>query len=246
MPGPLLDRHSALFLDVDGTLLDIALTPEDVLVPQGLGQSLQRVFDLLGGAVALISGRSVADLDHLLSPMKLPAAGKHGAEVRLRRGGPTRELATSRINGEVRRGLAQVAHDHDGVMLEDKGVSIAVHYRRRPEIAEALGSQICSLLAECGNGLVLLPGRMVWEVKDKSVSKAAAVRRFMTEPPFAIRRPVYIGDDVTDEDGFAEVERRGGVALVVAGGEIRGRSIAFEDPRAVRQWLLDQPKAIRA
>ena len=87
---------------------------------------------------------------------------------------------------------------------------------------------------------------MVWEVKDKSVSKAAAVRRFMTEPPFAIRRPVYIGADVTDEDGFAEVERRGGLALVVAGGEIRGRSIAFEDPAAVRQWILGLPNVIRA
>lgn len=246
MPGPTLDRHSALFLDVDGTLLDIALAPGDVIVPQGLGHSLQRVSDLLGGALALVSGRPIEDLDRLFRPVRLPAAGRHGAEIRVRRGGPTQECAKSKIDSAVRQGLVRISEEFSGTLLEDKGTSIAVHYRRRPELGEELGSRICALLASCGNGLVLFPGRMVWEIKDKTVSKAAAIRRFMAAPQFSIRRPVFVGDDVTDEDGFAEVERRGGLALVVAGGEIRGRPVAFETPEAVRQWLFDLPRAIRA
>lgn len=244
--SPLLNRQAALFLDIDGTLLDIAPTPGEVVVPDGLGRALQQVRDLLGGALALISGRAIADIDRLFAPLRLAAAGKHGAELRP---DPAASVLTSEatpIDRAVGDAAAAIAREHPGVILEDKRTAIALHYRRTPQSGGELEAKLRALLGSGGNDLCLQPGRMVWEIKSCRCSKATAVRALMERLPFSGRRPVFVGDDASDEDGFVEVERHGGLALAVAGEYRSGRSTAFADPAAVRRWLTELPQRIVA
>lgn len=237
-----LDRHSALFLDIDGTLLDIAPTPSEVHVPNGLADALTRACDLLGGAVALVSGRSIRDIDRLFAPLRLPAAGSHGAELRLDHDAVPVAEASVPMDDVVRSAILALAQAHPDTVVDDKGTAIALHYRRAPQLKDTLARTLRELVAAHDGRICLLPGRMVWEVKDCSCSKATAVRRLMEQPRFSGRRPVFVGDDVSDEDGFAEVERRGGLALAVAGEHSFRRGTAFADPAAVRQWLVDLPR----
>jgi trehalose 6-phosphate phosphatase len=245
-PSPLLDRHSALFLDIDGTLLDIAQTPDEVRVPSGLADALRRVGDLLGGAVALVSGRSIREIDRLFAPLRLPAGGKHGAELRLDHGAEPIEVETAHIGSGVRRAVLEIAQAHPDIIVEDKGAAIALHYRRVPQLKDALAQALRAVVTAYDGALCLLPGRMVWEIKGCASTKATAVRRLMQEPRFAGRRPVFVGDDVTDEDGFREVEDRGGLALAVGGEGSTERRIAFADPAAVRRWLAELPEQLRS
>lgn len=242
--SPLLDRHAALFLDIDGTLLDIAPTPAEVRVPDGLGPALQRARDLLGGALALISGRAIADIDRLFAPLRLVAAGKHGAELRPDPVAAPLQLEAPAIDGAMRQAVAEIARADPGIILEDKGAAIALHYRRAPQVGDELGRKLRQVLAADGNRLCLQPGRMVWEIKSCNCSKATAVRALMAQAPFSGRRPVFVGDDASDEDGFVEVERCGGQALAVAGEHSSGREAAFADPAAVRRWLIELPQRI--
>jgi trehalose 6-phosphate phosphatase len=241
------DRPLALFLDVDGTLLDISRRPQEVVVPEGLRSVLESTWRTLGGALALVSGRAIADLDRLFAPLRLPAAGQHGAELRLDPDGRVCIMPGRRIGAALRQAVEALAHKHPGVELEDKGMTLAVHYRAAPEIGRQLARELRVLLAREGEGIALCRGKMVLELRDLRYTKAGAVEAFLRQPSFAGRLPVFVGDDITDEDGFAAVERHGGIAMPVGRAcraanrrraiARRDRRLTFAGPADVRKWL---------
>ena len=236
----LSDRRQAgaLFLDVDGTLLDIAESPTAVCVPRELSAALECLHRRLGGALALVSGRPVDDLDRLFAPLLLPACGGHGAQWRSRAGEPLRHEGLATLAAPVRERLHALARTHTGILTEDKGSSFALHYRAAPAAGQALAAALHALLSEPeGAGLRLLPGKMVFEVIAHTGDKAQAIRRFLEVAPFAGRRPLFIGDDVTDEPALAMMPGLGGLALSV-GRLLPGASAAFADAAAVRAALV--------
>ena len=228
----------ALFLDVDGTLLDIAESPTAVCVPRELCAALECLHRRLGGALALVSGRPVDELDRLFAPLQLPACGVHGAQWRTRADAPLRHEAATPLAASVRERLHALARSHAGILSEDKGSSFALHYRAVPAAGQALAAALHALLSEPeGAGLRLLPGKMVFEVIAHGSDKAQAVRRFLEEAPFAGRRPLFIGDDVTDEPALALMPELNGLALSV-GRLLPGASAVFTDAAAVRAALV--------
>ena len=231
-------QASALFLDVDGTLLDIAESPDSVCVSRELCAALQSLYQRLGGALALVSGRSVDSLDRLFAPLQLPASGVHGAQLRLRAGEPLCRVSTANLSAPIRERLHTLAGAHAGVLVEDKGSSIALHYRCAPVAGEVLASSLHRLLSEPeGQGLRLLPGKMVFEVIAHACDKAQAIRHFLEVEPFAGRHPLFIGDDVTDELALAMMPELGGLALSV-GQLLPGARAAFADAAQVRAALI--------
>jgi trehalose 6-phosphate phosphatase len=227
----------ALFLDIDGTLIDLAELPSDVVVPPGLLRSLARAADALGGAVALVSGRTIADIDLLFHPLKLPTAGIHGHE--LRHAGVPVSLGKP-VPPEWRNQLAAAVEGLPGVLIEDKEAAVAFHYRRAPGSGPELRARIGTTLTGLGATPAttdILEGKMVFEVRQKGVDKGIAVDALMQTPPFRGRLPVFIGDDETDLDGFAAAERLGGFALPVG----RGTTPGFKAPEEVRRWLAALP-----
>lgn len=225
---------TALFLDFDGTLVDIASRPDAVSVPAGLPGLLTRLSARLGGALAVVSGRPVGELDAFLAPARLPAAGVHGLEIRLSGDAEPERMPVSPGIAAVRAGLT-TAPETRGLRIEDKGLSLAIHYRDAPERSAAVLA-LASALAASHPDLTVLNGKMVVEVKPKAASKASAVARFLAAPPFAGRRPVFVGDDVTDEDGMRAALARGGSAIKIGPGDtVAARRLA--DPAALRGWL---------
>ena len=232
-------RSWALFLDLDGTLLDLAETPEKVVRPAGLVEDLSVASDKLDGALAIVTGRPIAIVDQLLRPLKLPAAGQHGAELRLSPKEAAFRLPTAPIDAALRSMVLQAASAFPGVDVEDKGQTLALHYRGAPLAGEPLRRQVAGILADSGNGLDLGQGKLVMEIRDSRYSKGTAVEAFMGEPGFAGRLPIFIGDDETDKDGFAAAERLGGLAWRVG-----GETAAFGGPADVRTWLSDLPSRL--
>jgi trehalose 6-phosphate phosphatase len=239
------DRPVALFLDVDGTLLDIGPGPSEVLVPRELVATLESAGRGLGGALALVSGRAIADLDRLFMPLRVAAAGQHGIELRLAPEGMIEAMPAAAPDAGLRSAVRELAASHPGVRVEDKGRSLAVHFRDAPRCGDVLSRALEVLLAESPGWLALRHGKMVLELRDRRFSKASAVEEFLRHPPFAGRLPVFVGDDVTDEDGFAAVERHGGIAMPVgeASSPFTGAALAglrrstFAGPADVRSWL---------
>lgn len=223
----------AFFLDVDGTLLEIAPHPDAVEVPEGLAGTLETLARLAGGALALVSGRTVERLDALFAPVVLPVAGSHGAELRLSPGAPV-ERADD-LDRSLVAELHQVAARFGGVFTEDKGPAFAVHYRTRPELKPELLQALGDLL-QGRPDLALLAGHFVFEIKPAGRDKGTAIRAFMSHPPFAGRIPVFVGDDVTDEAGFHAVSQAGGLAVAV-GTPRAGAHEVLPDPAAVRAFL---------
>ena len=238
--APPLDSRSALFLDVDGTLLEIAPRPELVRVPDGLPSLMVRLSAQREGALALISGRPLAQLDRLFQPWQGAAAGLHGLERR-RADGTLDCLvdgASAAALDRLRPKLAALAADGTGLILEDKGGTLALHYRAAPQRAPEIRAVVEALQREFASALRLIAGKMVVEFRPPSVDKGRAIAAFLAEPPFRGRRPVFVGDDTTDEDGFAEIGRRGGIAVRV--GPFDGSTAAnFRLPTvtAVLAWL---------
>lgn len=231
----LLYNSTALFLDFDGTLVDIADQPHEVQVPSGLVQTLQALDGYLGGAVAVISGRPIAQIDDFLRPLQMPAAGVHGAERRSASGEITL-MATQPLDG-VEQAARQLAARHAGLLVEGKRGSIALHYRQAPEL-EALCLAAMQAAVDASPGLTLLHGKMVIEAKASGSSKGRAIEDFMREAPFAGRTPLFVGDDVTDEAGFASVQRIGGLGVKVGEGPtVAAQRIAT--PEQFRQQLHD-------
>lgn len=224
-----------LFLDVDGTLLDIAPTPDTVRVGAVLKDTLLAVAGALDGAVALISGRPIAVLDQLFAPERWPAAGLHGLERRDALGRLHRQDQDGRVLDGARRVLGAVAVSLPGVVIEDKTELLALHYRAAPETESLLRRAVHAVTGELGPSFHVLEGKYVFEIKPAVATKADAVRAFLAEAPFAGRRPIYVGDDVTDLDGFAAVERAGGLSVAV--GERVSAQRHLASPREVLQLL---------
>lgn len=228
-------RQIALLLDVDGTLIDIGPAPFEVDVPDALKRSLDRLFEMTGGALALVSGRPIRDLDFLFKPLVLPAVGGHGAEVR-----PAARADVSRIGDlpeAMRARLVGAVEAGSGVEVEDKGYSVALHYRKAPEHEARLRAHVAeSRAAFPGEDTEVLPGKMMVEVKRPGVDKGGGVRELMQHRPFAGRMPVFIGDDVTDEAAFGALPAFGGKAFSV-NRPFEGLNGIFSSPSEVRLAL---------
>ena len=225
-----------LLLDLDGTLLDIAPRPEAVRVPDGLVATLEAVGRRLEGAMALVSGRPIEELDRLLAPLRTAAAGVHGAELRRRPEGPiVRQPAPAALARA--RALLAATPLPAGVLVEDKEVALAIHWRTAPEPPDALLERLRALVREAEGALQAIPGKAVLELRGAGLDKGTAVCALLTEPPFAGRLPVFVGDDRNDEDAFRAVERADGVALPVGPAPPGGRPAVFAGPERVRAWL---------
>ncbi|MEO5672852.1 MAG: trehalose-phosphatase [Ramlibacter sp.] len=223
----------ALFLDFDGTLVDLAPQPEAVIVPSALVGTLGSLNTYLGGALALISGRPIEQIDGFLGPLVLPVAGVHGAERRDATG-KVSLLSTHPLDVVVGAAL-DLAARYPALVVETKRGSVALHYRQAPEL-ETLCLETMRAAVEESPGLTLLRGKMVAEAKPGGASKGHAIEAFMHEAPFAGRKPVFVGDDETDEVGFSTVQRLSGLGVKV--GE--GASVAWqrlESPAALRYQL---------
>ena len=231
----LLYNSTALFLDFDGTLVDIAEHPHDVEVPSALVPTLRSLSEYLGGAVAVISGRPISQIDDFLRPLQLAAAGVHGAERRSS-GGQLTLLSTHPLD-VVEQAARKLAAQNAGLLVESKRGSLALHYRQAPELEELCLSTMQQAVQE-SPGITLLRGKMVVEAKPGGASKGGAIEKFMREPPFAGRAPLFVGDDITDEVGFSTVQRLGGLGVKV--GE--GATVAWQriaSPEQFRQELQD-------
>jgi len=236
LPPPALHAGHALFLDVDGTLLEFADRPEVVHVDAALLTLLRAACAALHGAVAFISGRSVADLDRLFAPVHLPAAGQHGLERCDASGRVHRHTVPLDAMREARTRLHGLAQSHDGLLLEEKGFSLALHYRQAPELEAFAVAAAAQAVAALGPQFELQRGKMVVEIKPSGRDKGSAIEEFMREAPFSGRVPVFAGDDLTDEFGFRVVDRAGGTSIKVGPGASVAR-FRLADARAVRAWL---------
>jgi len=234
----------ALFLDVDGTLLDIACHPDDVHVEPRLHDDLARLHAKLGGALALLSGRTLAQLDALFDWYPRVAAGLHGAELRTPDG-------SERITGDaaaftqVRSRAGALVATTRGVILEDKRLALALHYRHAPAAREAAEHIAQTLLRDAGDGYALQRGDHVFELKPAGVDKGRALAALMREAPFRGRTPWMLGDDLTDEDAFRHANASGGISVIVGSRRPTDARYALDDPAAVRAWLHALANAMR-
>jgi trehalose 6-phosphate phosphatase len=226
---------SAVLLDVDGTLLDLAPTPLEVVVPPELIVALEMLRERTGGALAFVSGRPLIELDLFFKPLKLPAIAGHGAELRLNDGTVAR--ANVFLDPALKADLASLADDKPGVIVEDKNYSVALHYRQAPHLGHELRDEVSAVCARYpATAIEILPGKSVLEVKQPTFNKGTAVRELMQHIPFKGRRPIFIGDDITDEAAFAVMPEFNGVAFSV-GREVQGITGTFEKPEDVRRWI---------
>jgi trehalose 6-phosphate phosphatase len=227
----------AILLDIDGTLLDIAATPHDVRVPPALRKTLATLKERTDGAIALVSGRSLSDIDLIFAPLKLSAVGGPGAEIRIGANGKANGVLSRFLDRKTRARLIEVAEVDEGVIMEDKGYSVALHYRLAPDKKRAIEDAVAAICGELPAGTVeVLPGKAVIEIKKSGFNKGTALRALMTQQPFAGRKPIFIGDDVTDEAAFAIVPEFDGLAISV-GRMVPGVAQRFETPGDVRRWL---------
>jgi trehalose 6-phosphate phosphatase len=238
----------AILLDIDGTILDFAPSPQQVWVPTGLRRVLTRLAELTGGALALVSGRAINDIDLIFSPLQLPAIGVHGAEMRTTGDGEP-QLRVAPLSKALKRKLATIAELGPGILVEDKSFSLALHYRLAPDKGEAIEAAVAAICADAPPGTIeILPGKLVIDVKPAGINKGNAVCELMSHPPFAGRQPLFIGDDRTDLPVFGIIPKFAGLAYSV------GRIVAdvdghFDTPEDVRLWLArvaDQSRSLPA
>jgi trehalose 6-phosphate phosphatase len=227
--------QDAILLDVDGTLLDIAPSPQDVYVPASLLTTLGRLFVIAGGAVALVSGRLITVLDALFEPLKLPAIGCHGAELRPSPRRPD-ERRSRPLPDSLKRAFADIAHREPQIRVEDKAFTLAFHYRGAQDREAVLLRLLRERIEPFARDYTLLRGKSVVEVKPKTFNKGEALRALLGFTPFAGRRPVFFGDDTTDEDVFAVLPEFGGLGISV-GKCLPGANFAVHSPDEVRRWL---------
>jgi trehalose 6-phosphate phosphatase len=227
---------SAYFFDVDGTLLELRRRPEEVVADEHLRGLLTRLQSAAGGAVALVSGRSIADLDRIFTPLTLPTAGLHGADIRFPDG--SRQVPRAGLMDEVRPLVAGFAASHAGIWLEDKGATLAIHFRERPELA----GDVLAFLShfQQGRDLAVQEGKMVVELKSAAHDKGTAIKTLLETQPFEGRLPVFVGDDLTDEHGFLEVQRAGGLAIRIGVPDVPTEArLHMPDPPYLRERLRE-------
>lgn len=246
--APKLDSadNIAMFLDFDGTLVEIVDRPDLTHVPPSLLATLSDAHAALDGALALVSGRSIADLDKLMDPLRLPAAGVHGLEYR-NGSGRVRSATTRSFPDWAREEITNLAESADGLLTEDKGHGMAIHFRLAPDHEAPVHEAVHSIAARLGPDFIVQNGKMVFELRPACASKGTAVAKFMEEPPFAGRQPVFVGDDITDEDAFEIVNEMGGRSIKV--GRLDDDSAAryeLEDVSAVINWLVPLTRRGRA
>jgi trehalose 6-phosphate phosphatase len=229
--GPPLPARAALFLDLDGTLIDIAPAPDAVVVPPGLPHTLRRVRARLHDALAVVSGRPITEVEALLGDAPYAVAGEHGAAIRHAPGSAVERAALPELPAGWAEEAERIAAAGPGVLVERKPHGLVLHYRRAPQDGAALEQLARRMLEGHRDRFELMGGAMTWELRPRGVSKATAVTGLMERTPFAGRVPVYIGDDVTDEDGIRAARAMGGVGWRVAE--------MFGDPAGVRAWLAE-------
>ena len=221
--------RTALLLDLDGTLLDFAPTPDSVVVPAGLPETLARLRQVLGGALAIITGRPVEQIDALLPGLIPVVAGEHGGALRPAPGVAVQRPALPALPQGWFVAAEALAAAHPGALLERKARGLVVHFRAVPEAGSAIQAALAALIQPETERFQLLAAHMAWEIRPRGVDKGRAVEGVMALPSFVRRIPVFIGDDVTDEDGMAVARRMGGAGLFVP--------TVFGGPAAVRDWL---------
>jgi trehalose 6-phosphate phosphatase len=228
----------AMLLDVDGTILDMAITPDSVVVPESLRSALEELHAKSGGALALVSGRLIRNLDTLFAPLRLPAIGGHGAEMRLSSNDASIARHATVIGAALRRLVAAAVLFDRRIILENKGSSLAVHYRLAPQLEQILKTKIAAVIARVAvQDIEVMHGNAVIEIKSTKFNKGEAVQEMMRSPPFVHRKPVFVGDDTTDESVFKVLPMLGGVGYSV-GRSVAGVSGIFDSPRDVRCWLV--------
>ncbi|WP_293392296.1 trehalose-phosphatase [Nevskia sp.] len=233
---PALTAQHALFLDFDGTLVALADHPDRIIVPALLRQTLAVLEQRLNGALAIVTGRSLESLDHFLAPLKMRAAGIHGAELRHDPLQPPADVAT--LGDLAARLQARFAGDAQ-VWIEDKRAAVAVHYRQAPERQDELFAMVNEVVNAGDQSLEIISGKCVFEARHHGVGKDAAVRALMSSPPFRGRIPVFVGDDRTDEDGIREVQAQGGFGIKVGTGASQAQW-RLATPVSVLVWLRGQ------
>lgn len=235
LPPP---AETALLLDLDGTLLDIAPTPDRVVVPPGLMDALRRLRLHLGDALAVVTGRPIEQIDGLLADVPFAVAGEHGGAIRHQPGGPVVRASLPDPPVDWIIEAAAIAARHPGVLLEQKQRGFVFHYRQVPDLGAELRRLSLALIAPDASRFQVLEALMAWEIRPRGVDKGVAVAALMADEPFAGRRPVFIGDDVTDEDGMRAARAMGGAGLRV--------DQAFGTPSGVRGWLSRSADALDA
>lgn len=229
--------NAAIFLDVDGTLLDIAPRPQEVVVPAKLRGTLQRLYRNLGGAVAFVSGRPLSDIDRIFAPLRFPAVGGHGAELRPEHDGKIHSREHAQFDPQLKTALYEVSRIGPGIIFEDKDYSVALHYRLAPQLGGEVMDAVSAVWERFGKiPFEILPGKAVIEIKPRGFDKGSGLRALMAHAPFKGRRPVFIGDDVTDHAAFAVLPEFDGIGFSV-GGAVPGAAFNFDGPGHVRQWL---------
>jgi trehalose 6-phosphate phosphatase len=237
-PPPPLAREYALFLDIDGTLAEFAATPREVRIDEQLIQALPALRTRHGGAVALVTGRSIGDVDRMFPELDIPVAGQHGCERRDASGILHLHASDPTILKKLRELFAAFADRHPGLLLEDKGATVALHYRQLPDLAAEVQSVTRSAFDAAGaQGYLLGEGKQLVEIRPDSRDKGKAIVDFMGEPPFSGRMAVFVGDDVTDEDGFAAVNLMQGWTVKVGSGRTCAQ-YRLPDIATARHWLL--------
>jgi trehalose 6-phosphate phosphatase len=237
LPPPVADlRRWAILLDIDGSILDIAPSPRQVSVPRELRRTLVRLGELTDGAVALVSGRTINDIDLIFAPLRLAAIGVHGAEMRIS-GDAEVQMRARPLSNALKRKLAGAAGMTPGVLVEDKGYSLALHYRQTPEKGPELLEAVAQICVNApAEPVEILQGKLVVDIKPAGINKGIAVSDLMRQAPFAGRLPIFIGDDTTDLPVFSTIPKFGGQAYSV-GGIVAKVDGHFDRPATVRSWL---------
>jgi trehalose 6-phosphate phosphatase len=231
----LYPARDALFLDIDGTLLDIAPLPDGVVVPRDLIDDLAMLHEKMGGALALVSGRSLENIDKLFAPLHLPASGVHGAQWRIE----AEKEEKRPLPEDIRSSVAEAVSYYPQLIMEDKRYSIAVHYRNAPELADTVKFFLQKIVSYNHPAISLMRGKMVFEIVQPGHHKGHAVEHFMAQAPFTGRRPVFLGDDETDIPAMRTCLEQGGVAVRI-GQNITPFSNEFSSPLEVREWVRKQ------
>lgn len=228
-----IKKSDALFLDIDGTILDIANNPQEVIVTQQLIADLSVLQNKLSGALAFVSGRMIGEIDDLFKPLRLRCVGSHGAEWRLT---PNGNIETGQpLPSELRDSIAVAFSGTEDVFVEDKIYSVAVHYRNIPQEERAIEKELLSAIECCKSTIVFIRGRKVFEISSAHHNKGSAIERLMLSPPFKNRSPIFIGDDTTDVPAVETCSKLGGTAACV-GNRIKCKNY-FASPAEVRSWI---------
>ena len=235
LPPPIDPARHALFLDFDGTLAELIDDPDAVCVPQATLDALIGLQRDLSGALAIVSGRRIADLDQFLKPLQFAAAGVHGLERRARPGGEVEILAGPEVLDDVRHAVAEVIEINKRLTLEDKGTALVLHYRTAPDLKD-VAEAVVDRATRDRDDLVVMHGDNIVEVHPAGMDKGRALSAMMEAAPFEGRVPIYVGDDTTDEFALKVVRDMGGVSIKV-GAKESVAEFRLDDVTAVHRWL---------